>query len=629
MKKLVKLAARAAGVLLAAICIFAASLFFREQSLPRCILDRIEERLSPPGFKLRCRNVSFGFRHGLRLDSVRFSDLSKGVGLGDCIFTAAHVDIHFIERTVRIDEARYPRLPDSWYLPLTEPPKPLRLDFEIPDLPEFTLVLDRPDILGIAPSSATAAVRCGGGKAVFDGVEVVIPESGADSVLRGRWTVDSRAMRLRGDLRGSVRPERIRPLLVAMDIPCAVAYMDAFTELPSPVPAVFELEAGLETQDVEFTLELSPAMGRYNGAALERAAGTLRFSSRIPYGASKRPRTADWEWRDNVFSVHLPLAVDAEGRKLEGDVEIGNKSGRYRAVYDVKSGLALGDIAKIAEVVPETALQWVECETPPVATLSGTSATEADDWKANDLRGTVALERGAVRGFRVRNLAAEWTLSGDRLEGAGRARGKTGGRISCEGGISLGGFAADAPMDFTARCVYKGGSLEETADLLPFDPGERKGRVDGWLEVSGTAGTNVWRTLRGKGSVSVTEGRLARAKLFVGLTDILADKVAGISFLVNQTDASADFTIENGVVSSDNVYLQGGLVSVKGWGTYDLAEDRLDFTVRVQLLKKDSVAGMILQPVTWPFTKFLFEFRLTGPAADPEWSYIKPHERIF
>ena len=109
----------------------------------------------------------------------------------------------------------------------------------------------------------------------------------------------------------------------------------------------------------------------------------------------------------------------------------------------------------------------------------------------------------------------------------------------------------------------------------------------------------------------------------------MADKVPGVGFVVNQSDASVDFTVTNGVFRSENVYIEGGLISLKGWGSYDMAKDDLDFTVRVQFLKNESILGKLVHPVTWPFTKLLLEFRATGPLDDPKWEYISILDRIL
>ena len=147
--------------------------------------------------------------------------------------------------------------------------------------------------------------------------------------------------------------------------------------------------------------------------------------------------------------------------------------------------------------------------------------------------------------------------------------------------------------------------------------------------MEGPASTNCAARLNGRGHVEITEGHLAQMKMFAGLTSLLADKVPGVGFLVNQSQASADFTITNGIFRSDNVYIEGGVVSLKGWGTYDMAADNLDFTVRVQFMKKESLMGKIIHPVTFPFTKLLLEFKATGPIDAPNWDYISIIDRML
>ena len=64
------------------------------------------------------------------------------------------------------------------------------------------------------------------------------------------------------------------------------------------------------------------------------------------------------------------------------------------------------------------------------------------------------------------------------------------------------------------------------------------------------------------------------------------------------------------------------------YGQMDTTTGQLDYTVRVQFTKKDSIAGMILHPLTWPFTKLLLEFKLAGTAEDPQWEYISVLDRV-
>ena len=63
-------------------------------------------------------------------------------------------------------------------------------------------------------------------------------------------------------------------------------------------------------------------------------------------------------------------------------------------------------------------------------------------------------------------------------------------------------------------------------------------------------------------------------------------------------------------------------------GAFDAPRDLLDYTVRVQFTKKDSLVGKILHPLAWPFTKLLLEFHLGGSPSNPEWHYISVIDRV-
>jgi hypothetical protein len=117
--------------------------------------------------------------------------------------------------------------------------------------------------------------------------------------------------------------------------------------------------------------------------------------------------------------------------------------------------------------------------------------------------------------------------------------------------------------------------------------------------------------------------------LFMGLTEVLAKNVPGIAGMVTQSQASADFRIASGVVKSNNVLIEGGLVSIKAAGEYDITKDNLDFTVTVQLLKDESIIGKMVRPVMQPFSKLLMEFKVSGPIENPQWKYISVIDRVL
>jgi len=604
------------AVLFVCLFVFLLSLLFREQRLPSFVIGKITDCASSSRYLVRCDSAAFGFRHGLRLSGVRLYDMMKSDSLERPIVAARLALIDCFGRTVRIVGAEYFRLPDVYYEPMTEVPKPEPLEFDLPDLPEFRLELESPSILGICPEEFSARVICHCRRLQFEDVSVTLPDRDCSTRLRGDFTMDLDTQKAVGELRGEVKQSQVRPFLEVMDIPSSLPYVDAFTEVTEPVPSGVKVEVDLPTGNLDLKIDLRPKMGRYNGVAMDRAEGGLDVQSRL--GDTNRTFRV---------KVNLPMALDTDGHKFSGWLVVDDSAGPTRLEFDVKSDFAFEDVVRMVGLIDPADLKLLKCDAPPHIVMKGTSGTGLDDLGANAVSGTVSLVHGAVDGFRVNNLKADCLFRRDVLEVDAKATGKTGGAVAWKDRIDFAGFEGDARFDL--KCKYDGGSLEELADMLTFDLGERNGKVDLDMVLTGQAGFGDMSTLNGRGSFKITDGHLAQMKLFAGLTQQLAEKIPGVSFLVNQTQASTDFTITNGVFASDNVYIEGGLVSLKGWGRYDMVADNLDFSVRVQFLKKETIMGKIVHPVTLPFTKLLLEFKVDGPIDDPKWRYIKILDRIF
>jgi len=600
--------------------VFVFSLLFREQRLPEFLTNRITDSVSTRDFFVRCDAAAFGFRHGFRMSGIRIYDMRRENSMERPVAVAGAIYVNLFAQTLKIVEAKYERMPDSYYEPQEEiehVPEPLA--FDVPELPEFRLTLENPSILGVRPERAVATVRTGKGTISLDDVSVTLPGRDARMRLDGRFEMDLDAQRAHGELWGRVRHSQIMPFLETMDIQCAIPYVGAFTEMAEPIPSRLELDFNLTTGDIDMKLEVEPKMGRYNGVALDSAKGSVDFALRN--GATNEVIG---------LKVSLAHAADAQGRRLGGTLTVGNETGKYRVGLDVASDLEFDDAVRIPPpgLIDPKDLGFLKCFTPPRFTLRGTIATGPDDLEANDFKGRFEVRHGSFNGFRLDDVEGEYSFLKDVLAVKLGAVGKTGGKVAWDAQMRFVDFDMEKSW-FRMKSSYRDGSLEELADTLTFDLGERNGRVDLEMEGSGGMGTNSVPTLNAKGSLKIRDGHLAQMKLFAGLTELLAEKIPGVSFLVNQTQASADFTVKDGVFMSDNVYIEGGLVSIKGWGKYDIAADDLDFTVRVQFLKNESIAGRIVHPVTLPFTKLLLEYRVRGPIDAPEWSYIKILDRIF
>ena len=140
--------------------------------------------------------------------------------------------------------------------------------------------------------------------------------------------------------------------------------------------------------------------------------------------------------------------------------------------------------------------------------------------------------------------------------------------------------------------------------------------------------TNNYEVMDGSGHIAIRNGCLMRMKWFRGLIDAMPSIAPAITWLSDTTQASGDYVIEKGVLRTENVYIEGTLFSIKMSGWLDTVRNTQDFTVHVQFAKSDSMVGKILHPITWPFTKLLLEFRLTGSPDEPKWKYISVINRV-
>lgn len=597
--------------------LFVGSLFFREQRLPKCCIELVTDRLSSSNLVVSCESASYGFRRGLTLMGLGVYDLTRANRL-DPVVKASSVNVDYSAREVRVVGVCYPRLPESYYASeCRERNAPLEATF--PRVRDFHVILERPEILGIKPERVSLQVDVQPRAIALDDIRLDWwPLDGRRLSVDGRWRIDLDTQMVTGEVRGLATQPHIRPLLEALDVPSAFPYFDAFTDVSEPVAAHGDFGISLARGDFDMELTLDLKDPRYRCAAFRQALGTL--------GVHTGVRGTNCNVR---LTVDLPKATDPQGGELAGHLLVTYTNGVARLGYDVRSGLALAEALKVTGFLEPSDLPQVACFTPPTITVKGTSGTSLDDLGHNDLAFEARVARGAFMGFGLNDAAMKFALKGDVFEfREATATGSAGGRISAPGRLYLPEFDPEKAR-FETRITYADGSLAELAEFFKFDLGERRGRVNGWCELAAPATTNFAAQLNGKGHVEITEGHLAQMKLFAGLTSLLADKVPGVGFLVNQSQASADFTITNGVFRSDNVYIEGGFVSLKSWGTYDIPKDDLDFTVRVQFMKKESLMGKILHPVTFPFTKLLLEFKATGPIDAPKWSYITIIDRIL
>lgn len=200
-----------------------------------------------------------------------------------------------------------------------------------------------------------------------------------------------------------------------------------------------------------------------------------------------------------------------------------------------------------------------------------------------------------------------------------------------DGSVSIEGQNGTNTVRIAAKSLLPVASLLKIGGFVGdyVDPnviGESAGELE---FVFPRAMTNNYEVLQGHGKLSVRNGQIMRIRGFEGLLSLLADKVPGVAWFTDSTQASCNYVIEDGILKSDDIYIEGSVFSIKMFGTYDCTKDAMDFTVRIQFTKNESLVGRVVHPLTWPFTKLLLEFRLTGSSEEPKWKYLSVIDRVL
>lgn len=131
---------------------------------------------------------------------------------------------------------------------------------------------------------------------------------------------------------------------------------------------------------------------------------------------------------------------------------------------------------------------------------------------------------------------------------------------------------------------------------------------------------------QGQGRIEIREGALFRIPLLLGLSELLSKIVSGFGY-ASQSDFSADFVIGDGKISSEELFLQGNVLSIAGPGSYRFAGRKISANLKIHLLK-EGILSDALKVILWPIRK-LIEVQLTGTLENPDWQPKNLPKEIF
>ena len=142
---------------------------------------------------------------------------------------------------------------------------------------------------------------------------------------------------------------------------------------------------------------------------------------------------------------------------------------------------------------------------------------------------------------------------------------------------------------------------------LYFNYKTAQGLLRGTYEFNGVG--NDWRTMRGSGKVEISNGDVFAIPIFGPLSGILNHIVPGSGYSIAHK-ANAKFTVENGIIHTEDFEAAGSLFSMLGNGDIHFLDNKLNFNLRLDM----KGPGIVLVPMYK-----LFEYAGEGSLKKPDW----------
>ncbi len=202
----------------------------------------------------------------------------------------------------------------------------------------------------------------------------------------------------------------------------------------------------------------------------------------------------------------------------------------------------------------------------------------------------------------IDKVAGRLLFTNDRLQISDLAGTLFGGVVRGGADISL----AKGDPHYRANLVLDSVDFPKLTDLY-FKYQSARGRLAGSFDWSGFG--DDARSIKGAGKLRVSEGNVFAIPIFGPLSSLLGAIIPGAGYSVAH-QATADFTVDRGVIHTDDFKVSGRLFGMVGHGDVRYVEDRLDFDIKVS----GSGPGLLLTPVYK-----LFEYKGEGSLSKPNW----------
>lgn len=116
--------------------------------------------------------------------------------------------------------------------------------------------------------------------------------------------------------------------------------------------------------------------------------------------------------------------------------------------------------------------------------------------------------------------------------------------------------------------------------------------------------------MTGRGNILIQNGNVLAMPVLGPLSLLMGEVIPGLGYQTAR-EATADFSVENGVISTRDLLIKGKGFSMIGNGKIHYLEDKMEMNIR---LNAQGLPGLVLFPVSK-----IFEYESVGSAKHPKW----------
>ena len=375
-------------------------------------------------------------------------------------------------------------------------------------------------------------------------------------------------------------------------------------------PTAFRLLApeGLQKFLGEWEWQRSPAV-RLEIRGPERAPGTWKGTGKI---ALERTRFRGVWMNSAIASVRFgDGAVSIDDLKLTRDEGVGTGSFTYdlakREVRIANAKTTLRPAEAIYWIVPKYAKDVAPYKFRQAPSLAVQGLVDLRGGRNTHLEIRVDAPQGMDYVFLGKTLpidriAGQLLFTDDRLRLSDVRGGLFEGVVVGTADISL----EKANPRYSAELSVNGIDFPRLTDLY-FNYETARGELSGNYAFTGLG--DEARTMRGTGKIKVANGNIFAIPIFGPLSGLIGAILPGTGYSVAH-QADANFTINDGLIHTDNLKISGKLFGMVGHGDIHFLDDKLDLDIRIS----GSGPGALLTPMYK-----LFEYKGEGSLAKPNW----------